>query len=220
VSAVSQFGSITWNSFGSTGNNGVPLGFTGAGSHRLVEGSYVDFLAAEFGVTLARTRISGWVCGTYPSSGWTGATGHLRERFLCYSGYSGGTYNLAVFVDFEIEALSSAYPALTVLVHPEDQALVTPVADLAANLYAAQNYIPIAGEVPLLPGAPLPLPGNRLHIRGGLPKWATMGAMTTSLSLDLQTGRADASLGRSSRTAVASLINQFSRPLSGRIIKA
>jgi hypothetical protein len=94
------------------------------------------------------------------------------------------------------------------------------VPGLAANLYAAQNHIQVSGEVPLLPGAPLPLPGNRLNIRGGLAKWAGMGAMTSGISLDLQTVRADATLGRSSRTAVSSLLNQFSRPLSGKIVKA
>lgn len=220
VAAVNQFGGITWASFGSTGNNGVPLGFTGVGSHRLVEGNYVDFLNTEFGITRARTRISGWVCGQYPSTGWTGATNHLRERFLCYSGFSGGTYNLAIFVDFEVDTISSAYASLTVMVHPEDQALVTRVPDLAANLLAAQKHIPVSGSIPLNPGAILPLPGNRINIRGGLPKWSSMGAMSAGLFIDLRTGAAECQVGRSSRTAVSSLLNQFSRPLSGKIIKA
>jgi hypothetical protein len=209
---------------GYSDNNGWPhlsRTIAGGGSYRKTQGEVVDFLKTEFGIVESTTQISGYVIGTYNNATGVGDGAlYLAEQSRCAWGFISGYYQLITFINFSVPTLNFSYPSLTVFIHPEDQALVTPVPNLAANLFEAQNHIPVSGSVPLLPGAPLPLPGNRLDIRGGLPKWGTMGAMTNGLALDLQTGSAEATLGRSSRAAVSSLLNQFSRPLSGRVIKA
>lgn len=193
---------------------------SGTGTYRLISGTVFEWVTTEFGVTEGQARISGWLIGTYNQTLDLSGMAYLGELSRCGYGFSGGHYQCLLFVDFTVPVISASYPSLTVLVHPDDRALVTPVPGLASNLFAAQNYIPISGNVPLFPGSPMPLPGSRLNIRGGLPKWATMGAMTSGLSLDLRTGSAEAQVGRASRIATSSLLNQFSRPLSGKIIKA
>lgn len=218
---INSVGTVTWAGYGNYG--GFPTlsnVIQGTGVFRLVEGQLVDFLLTEFSISETQTKIAGWVKGLYPSGGWSSATQDLIDMGRARALYTGGYYQQAVYVDFTVPALNNSYPSLTVFVHPEDQALVSPVPSLAANLYAAQNYTPVSGNVPLWPGAPLALPGHRLNIRGGLPKWSTMGAMTSGLSLDLATGSADCQLGRASRASSASVLNQFSRPLSGRIVRA
>jgi hypothetical protein len=219
IAAEAATGLLPWTSYGDAGNlTNLPRGISGTGSFRVVEGRVVDFMTTEFNVVEAQTRVMGWVFGAYPSTGAGPTAVYLRDNGQRASfAFQGGVYNLAVFVDFLIPTVAASYPTLTVFVHPEDQALVTPVPGLAANLFAAQNYTPAEGSMPLFPGAPLPLPGNRVNISGGIPKWATIGAMTSELDIDLLTGGASVTMGRGPANA-SNLINQFSQPLSGKIV--
>lgn len=69
---------------------------------------------------------------------------------------------------------------------PPDYDFIAPPANLAANLAAAQNYLPWEGTL----GFPNPNIGDRafsgkiLRIGGGPPEWATMTAMVTTHTLD------------------------------------
>lgn len=218
VNAQAQYGQVGWSSFGNTGYQGVPVGVAGIGTHRLIAGQVVDFLKTEFDVVEAQTRVYGWILGQYPSSGWTGATNYLRNAYLCYSGYSGGYYNLAVYVDFTVPTINLSYPSLTVFVHPEDQALVTPVPNLASNLFRAQDWPVWEGEIPILPGGAVPLPGSTVSIRGGRQEWVDMRALVASSRIDLATGRGAVRVGAPPRRAGTSLAQQFSRPASGNVI--
>ncbi|MDP3851958.1 MAG: hypothetical protein Q8Q59_15760 [Luteolibacter sp.] len=216
-------GAVGFFDYGYNGHNnpngGYPTGLTGVGSYRLIGGQVVDFLKTEFSIVESETRISGWVLGTYDNvTGWSAAVTALRERFLAFSGFSGGTYNLAVYVDFVVPTINNSYPSLTVFVHPEDQALVSPVPDLAGNLFAAQDWPVWTGEFPLHPGSPIPLAGDATNIRGARPEWATMRAPISGTRINLQTGAAALTLGPSQRTAAATLLSQFQRPASGRVI--
>jgi hypothetical protein len=55
-------------------------------------------------------------------------------------------------------------------------------------------------------------------IRGARPEWATMRAPISGTRINLQTGAAALTLGPSQRTAAATLLSQFQRPASGRVI--
>jgi hypothetical protein len=212
------YGTIPWTSIGDNGSfPTLPRPISGVGTHRIVEGQVVDFMVQLSGVVVRQTRVSGLIFATYPSSGGLGALPYLQSIGRASYGFSGGTYNAVVEVDFTVPTVNIALPVLTVYVHPDDRALVTPVPGLAANLFAAQNYVPVQGSLPLYPGADLPMPGHRVNIRGGLPKWTNMGAMTSALEVDLTTGQASASLGRGAANPT-NLINQFSSPLNGKIV--
>jgi hypothetical protein len=103
-------------------------------------------------------------------------------------------------------------------IRPSDLYLVTPVADLADNLFAAQAFIPYEGSVPLCPGSNPPTPGNVLNITGGLAEWATMNAMVSATSINLTDGSAQLTIGAAPRTNANALLDRFGRATSGRII--
>jgi hypothetical protein len=218
VSAEADLGAVPWSLFGDGGAfPSSPRGITGLDRYQIVEGQVLDFMVTEFAIIEKETRVSGIVFGQYNSSGYGAVGSYLISTGRASATVISGVYHFAVFVDFIIPTVGTHYPTLTVFVHPEDQALVTPVPGLASNLFAAQNYVPVQGSMPLYPGAPLPMPGHRINIRGGLPKWSTMGAMTSGLDVDLITGGASLNMGRAASNP-SNLINQFSSPLSGKIV--
>jgi hypothetical protein len=212
-------GAVLWTSFGDGGAfPNLPRGITGYPAYRHVEGEYYEWMLEKFGISVLEQRVTGWVFGTYPNTGWSNATTALREAGKCFSAYVGSQYQMAIFVDFTLKCLSASLPTLTVYVHPDDTAFVTPVANLAENLYNAQDWIPYDGDVPQLPGGEILLPGNTLNIRGALPEWETMRALVTGSRIDLRTGSGSLQIGASSRLSASALIDRFARPTSGRVI--
>lgn len=140
------------------------------------------------------------------------------ERALStgYDYYAGIVY---CELTISFQAIPLSYPTTTTIVRPRDRSLVQPHPSLAEKLYAAQNWVPYTGTVPLVPGtAEIPLPGSILNIRGALPEWATMGALVTGTQLDLSTGAASLTLGAPPRLRATALIDQFQRATGGRMI--
>lgn len=132
-----------------------------------------------------------------------------------------GVYDNYCFAELtaSFQAIPLSYPAITTIVRPRDRSLVQPHPNLAENLYAAQNWTPYTGTVPLSPGSSeIPLPGSTVNIRGALPEWSTMSALVTGTQLDLATGAAELVIGAPPRLAASALIDQFQRATSGRMI--
>jgi hypothetical protein len=222
VQAESLHGAITWSGplIDTGAYPGLYRSFFGFGAPRVVEGTVTEWMREEFGIIEGETRVAGWLFGEYNQiTGFSAATKYLISVGRAFAGYSAGRYNQAIYLDFMIPTINYSYPTLTTFIHPADVALVTPVPSLALNLFNAQNYIPVSGTLPLYPGAALSLPGNRINITGALPKWETMGAMSSRLNIDLETGAGELEMGRSERASSSNLLNQFSRPLSGKIVK-
>jgi hypothetical protein len=65
-----------------------------------------------------------------------------------------------------------------------------PPSDYAANLLAAQNFLPYSGgvDLQLQPGGFIRRSGATLNIGGGLKPWESMGALVQGETLDLETG--------------------------------
>ena len=65
-----------------------------------------------------------------------------------------------------------------------------PPSDYAANLLAAQNFLPYSGgvDLQLQPGGFIRRSGVTLNISGGLKPWESMGAIIQGETLDLETG--------------------------------
>lgn len=98
----------------------------------------------------------------------------------------------------------------TEIISPADFDFVFPPADLATNLFAAQNFLPWRGRAHLGRGtAIIPLPGDKLSVTGGDPSWNTAGALIQSTDIDLRTRNAEIGIGSSPLTAASTLIDQF-----------
>ena len=129
----------------------------------------------------------------------------------------GGTY---LYSDFTIEfdAVNLDCTTRTAVVRPCDKFLVTPVTNLAQNLFNAQAFTSYDGTVPLLPGSVIPTPGNCVNITGGLAAWETMKSMVSSADINLEDGSATITLGFQPRMNANALLDKFQRATSGRII--
>ena len=143
-----------------------------------------------------------------------------QEELAIATGWGSGDSSANVFTELQIsfQAIPLSYPTLTTIIRPRDKSLVQPHEKLAENLYAAQDWTPYTGSIPLSPGYPMPLPGSLVSIRGAVPEWATMGALVTSAQIDLETGASEIELGVPPRIRASSLIDQFQRATSGRMI--
>lgn len=222
--AESDYGSMLVSADDSGQYPALPRSISNIGSYWLKSGEIFDWLVTEFNVVESSKRIMGWWFGSYPNTGYGNSLNYLISIGRAYAGFVSTTsganpdYQCAIYVDFTVPTLNVDLSALTVFVHPEDQALVTPVPNLAENLFKSQDWPHIVGEIPLLPSASHPLPGSTINIRDGAPEWQSMNAMVSSTSIDLRTGLSTIAIGPSQRVAASSLISQFARPASGRII--
>ena len=125
-----------------------------------------------------------------------------------------------MFADLTIEfdAVNLDCSARTGIVRPCDRFLVTPIPNLASNLYNAQNWLSYDGHVTLHPGSVLPRPGSVINITGGDSGWAAMGALVSALDINLENGSADMTLGSPPRITANALLDKFQRATAGRII--
>lgn len=106
-----------------------------------------------------------------------------------------------------------------VVVHPDDAALVQPTGGLADSLFRAQDWTPYEGEIPLIPGSDVPMPGNTLCLRGGLPEWESMRALVSAARLDLRTGAGGVTLGSPVRERKGSAADAFAKPTGSRVLR-
>lgn len=130
---------------------------------------------------------------------------------------SGGDYYFAD-LEVEAEAISTDYATSTLIIHPLDAAIVQPVADLANNLYDAQNWLSHDGSLSLIPGGSIPTPARAVSVANAFPEWEHARALLSSTSVDLRTGSANLRLGSPARQTGSSLLNRFQRSTRGEVI--
>lgn len=147
--------------------------------------------------------------GTYYYSlgtGWLYASGTALEKAI-YDGADGikvigaGTYQgtWAIYtLSTQATGTDHYWPSTRPIYRPAGWEFSAPPADLAANLQAAQAWIPYAGRVTLRGSEadPAAYLGKVLNISGGPTEWSTCKALITGC---------DISLGRQSITIVAGL---------------
>lgn len=192
---------------------GIPSGFPA----NMVLGEPVpDWWSATKMDTRKARATSRYVAVMPPGSPWNAAVAGLS-----FLSFNDGTNNV-YFADIEsdLDVVSQAATGVgTLIIHPDDQAFVQPLPSLAANLYAAQNYIPFDGTLPLIPWADLPLPASAISLRGARPEWRDMRAMVSESSIDLVTGIGSVSVGSARRETSRALSDRFQRPTSQKTLR-
>lgn len=92
----------------------------------------------------------------------------------------------------------------------EDLDQLMPPADLAANMLAAQAFVPAIGDAILGWDAPaIPQPGDLVSARGGPPAYSTARAAIAETFYDLHTGRTTLTLGPGIRAAAPTLLDRW-----------
>ena len=141
------------------------------------------------------------------------------------------TYDFATLAGTSVDFLSMSVPDIMAALRSAAYAAVTPTpalgtfidqaafveapADLAANYFAAQDWLPYSGQLTFTPTAPVvPEPGEFVGITAsGLPsEFATMATPVASLAMDLDTGASTVTLGPSARMTYANLQDRLRIP--------
>jgi hypothetical protein len=110
-------------------------------------------------------------------------------------------------------AVGVAWNTLTTLWRKEDYSYVNPPAGLAANLLAAQDFIPYSGTVSLVhedipAGNPV---GTCINIADGPPELAAVRALVQAAEMDIDNGIETLFCGASPRLAYQDLVRRFRR---------
>jgi hypothetical protein len=113
-----------------------------------------------------------------------------------------------------VTVVRTNFPAMTTLYKPWDFTYLTPPANLAVNLRAAQNWVPWEGPITTVADdvtSASNLLGRSINLTGGLPACATMKALLKSVTYEIQHGRTTYDLGAPARTDFGGLVSRVRR---------
>lgn len=145
----------------------------------------------------------------------------MGGQLLSYLHAPGTTHSVFwTTVTVRVAFVNQTWATDTALYRAEDYSYVSPPVGLAANMLAAQNWLPHEGTVTLVQDDPLALSytGCVLNVLGGLPEWATMKTLVRGVTVDLMTGRSTLQVGSPARIAFQDMIGRFRRTGSENIV--
>jgi hypothetical protein len=121
---------------------------------------------------------------------------------------------------FNVKATNSIAGASQTFYRPADYSFIAPPADLAANLLAAQNWIPYEGAITLEEedvGATR-YRGNKINLINSIPAYSTMGALVSGESLEIESGRTTINLGAPARNDYRTLVDKIRKTSQDNIV--
>ena len=142
---------------------------------------------------------------------------HIREQI---GGAENGDRHFFFELDIPVTVIDIDLDIPRNFFQPLSYILETPPNDYAANLHAAQSFIPYTGTIQLLAddGPPPRLAGSTIHLAGGRPPWSQMGALAQSESLDLATCLHTITLGLPARQSNTTAVTRIERNSRDNII--
>lgn len=204
-------------------------GFTSPNNNALISGEIKDYMISRLGITQGVCTYKGhlwWRYALEDSSGsvdfypsWAEELKGLGAVVLSgwwTSGTSGANsqsnpntwsaHYLRLYVEFEAVAISSAFSTLTNVRDPGNYGTLAPPATLAADLLAAQNFVPYEGAFNLSPWhTPEHLLSKKVSFGGLTARLASIGALLQSETLDVETGAKSLVLGLAARQGNSAL---------------
>jgi hypothetical protein len=155
-------------------------------------------------IALRHVRDDGFNSSTiYPLPDWGNDISFLGAEIGFTSNLSFGDQIMIFKYNFTINGylIDTSYPTLTTLYRPADYTFIEPPANLAANLKAAQDWLPYEGDIEIVEedvGA-VRYRGCKIDISNSLTDLAAMGALVASERLDIATGTTTITLGQPPR---------------------
>jgi hypothetical protein len=184
-----------------------------------------DWVSTEKGIAVYEATYSGllkWlsVGVSYNASGYYYDCGF--DTGLSLSGYVGTQMYYYGWKPFSIPVtvVGYSYPTATTIYRPADYSFIKPPANLAANLLAAQNWIPYEGSITLEERdvGLFRYRGTKVNILNSLSAFSTMGALVSGESLDISTGTTVISLGAPARNDYRTLVDKIRKTSQDNIV--
>jgi hypothetical protein len=188
-----------------------------------------DWVSTEKGIAVYEATYSGllkWLSigKSYNASGYYFDCGFESSLSLSGYDYYGGVAQMFYYgwkpFSIPVTVVGYSYPTATTLYRPADYSFINPPANLAANLLAAQNWLPYEGSIQLgqedVGGTRYR--GTKVNIANSLSRFASMGALVSGESLDIETGRTTIDLGAPARNDYRTLVDKIRKTSQDNIV--
>lgn len=139
--------------------------------------------------------------------------------------YDGATKTItfASVTNAQRPAVGATYTLSNIKIYrPGDYSFVYPPANLAANLVAAQNFVPYEGGISIVEEVPggTRYRGCKVNIVGSLSAHSTMGALVAEESINLATGQTSITLGTPPRLDYRTFVDRIRKTPQDNIVFA
>lgn len=116
--------------------------------------------------------------------------------------------------------VTTAYTSATTVYRPADYSFIQPPANLAANLKAAQDWLPYTGSITLVEedvGGTRYM-GTKISLTNTLPAYASMNALVAGVNLDIATGTTTIELGQPPRLDYRTFVDRIRKTSQDNIV--
>lgn len=123
---------------------------------------------------------------------------------------------------FAIEAylVNTAYASPTVVYRPADYSFIAPPANLAANLKAAQDWLPYEGDIEIVEqdAGGTRYRGCKINLTNSFSQFTSMGALVSSERLDIKNGTTTITLGQPPRLDFRTFVDRIRKTPQDNIV--
>jgi hypothetical protein len=181
-----------------------------------------EWIKSELGIGLKQAVYEGYFAYSsfYPLPSWWESVGF--ELYI--NGYTetGTKQVIYGFKRFSVPCYitTTSYPTTTTVYRPADYSFIQPPAGLAANLKAAQDWLPYTGAITLVDedvGA-VRYRGTKINLTNTLAGLDTMGALVASESMDIATGTTTIELGQPPRLDYRTFVDRIRKTSQDNIV--
>lgn len=186
-----------------------------------------EWARSDNGWTVEQATLDYWVMlyssgSTEPSWYSTYAIEFGGARHQGYVTPYGSNYGFGAYWkgSLPVQIISASYASLTTIYRQWDYDYLTPPAGLAAELLAAQNWIPYQGRITTVADTQdgAQKLQNKFRVTGGYSPHATMDALPRRIDYDLIQLRRTVELGAPARTDFGTLASRFRRSPKDNIV--
>jgi hypothetical protein len=200
-----------------------------SGQFIIISGASVpDWVSSELGLVIREVTFSGllqWYSTvSYSNSGYYFDCGFDSGLSLSGYGLVSGARIMVYYgwkpFSIPVTIVQTNYSTSTTLYRPADYSFIAPPITLAADLLAAQNWIPYEGAITLEEedvGATR-YRGNKINLINSIPAYSTMGALVSGDSLEIESGRTTINLGAPARNDYRTLVDKIRKTSQDNIV--
>ena len=192
-----------------------------------------DWVKSELGLGIKDVTFEGYLGATHiyrteygaptiPLPTWWNSVGFDLQIDGFTFPTSNGSRLVYGFKKFSIKCLitTTAYTSATTVYRPADYSFIQPPANLAANLKAAQDWLPYTGSITLVEedvGGTRYM-GTKVSLTNTLPAYASMNALVAGVNLDIATGTTTIELGQPPRLDYRTFVDRIRKTSQDNIV--
>ena len=192
-----------------------------------------DWVISELGLGIKEVTFEGYLGATHiyrteygaptiPLPTWWNSVGFDLQIDGFTFPTSNGSRLVYGFKKFSVKCLitTTAYTSATTVYRPADYSFIQPPANLAANLKAAQDWLPYTGSITLVEedvGGTRYM-GTKISLTNTLPAYASMNALVAGVNLDIATGTTTIELGQPPRLDYRTFVDRIRKTSQDNIV--